>query len=246
MASGWFKTYRELINKPIWHLSTPEQKSILITLLCLANHDENEWEWMGEKFKVLPGQFITSLDSIRKAAGKGISIQNVRSSLERFRKLEFLTYHSTKAGRIITICNWSSYQQDKKQTQQSNQQTGNKEVTTNKNEKNDNNNISVIFEQFRSEYPGTKRGLNTELENFLKKNNHESVELLLPALNKEKSYKEKLSQSGQFVPQWKNMSTWINNKCWEETFPVIKPESKQKTISLPESDSFPKQKLKAI
>lgn len=244
--SGWFKTHRELINKPIWHLSTPEQKSILITLLCLANHDENEWEWMGEKFKVLPGQFITSLDSIRKAAGKGISIQNVRSSLERFRKLEFLTYESTKVGRIITICNWCSYQQDKKQTQQSNQQTGNKEVTSNKNEKNEKNNISVIFEQFRLEYPGTKRGLNTELENFLKKNNHESVELLLPALNKEKSYKEKLSQSGQFVPQWKNMSTWINNKCWEQTFPVIKPESKQKTISLPESDSFPKQKLKAI
>jgi len=154
MLMGWIKVHRILLNKPIWLKSTPEQKTILITLLMLANHDESEWEWMGNKFKVEPGQFITSLESIKLYCGKGITIQNIRSALKRFEKLEFLTNKSTKTGRMITICNWDSYQITKdehnneanKQVTKT-QQRGNKEVTTNKNnkkEKNDNNQRTYI------------------------------------------------------------------------------------------------------
>jgi len=222
MASlGWFKTHRELINKPIWHLSTPEQKCILITLLCLASHEENEWEWMGQKFKVLPGQFVTSLDSIKKATGKGISIQNVRSSLDRFKKLQFLTYEATKAGRVISICNWESYQHIEKATQQRKEQTGNKGATGIKNVIIIEDNISVTFEAFRKKYPGNKRGLQTELDGFLKKNSAEVIPLLLPALEMEITYREKLKQTNKFLPDWKNLSTWINQKCWEQEFSEI-------------------------
>ena len=52
-------------------------------------------EWQGKKFTIKPGQFITSLKSIRENAGSGISIQNVRTALERFEKYEFLTSKST-------------------------------------------------------------------------------------------------------------------------------------------------------
>lgn len=223
--AGWLKIHRELINKPIWHLSTPEQKCILISLLCLASHDEKEWEWMGQKFKVLPGQFVTSLDSIKKATGKGISIQNVRSSLERFKKLEFLTYQSTKAGRVVSICNWESYQYLEKGTQQRKEQTGNKGATTIKNVKNIESNINVNFEMFREQYPGIKRGLQTELDGFLKKNSTEIIPLLLPALKKEIAHREQLQQAKQFLPDWKNLSTWINKRCWEQEFTDEKPIS---------------------
>ncbi len=110
MNNGWIKLYRELLNKPIWKLSTPEQKSILIAILLLASHKNNEWEWKGEKFTTEPGQFVTSLDNIKKAAGKGISVQNIRTALVRFEKLQFLTNKSTKCGRLISIINWDSYQ----------------------------------------------------------------------------------------------------------------------------------------
>jgi hypothetical protein len=53
---GWIKLYRQLLNKAIWQCSTMEQKVILITLLLMANHEEKEWEWQGEKFKCKPGQ----------------------------------------------------------------------------------------------------------------------------------------------------------------------------------------------
>jgi hypothetical protein len=83
-------------------------------------------------------------------------------------------------------------------------------------------NISVIFDKFRVEYPGTKRGLKTEFENFIKKNKPEVVELLLPALKKEIAHKNTLIQLKQFVPEWKNLSSWINQRCWEQEFPEVK------------------------
>ena len=39
---GWVKLYRELKSKSIWQLSSPEQKVVLITILLLANHEENK------------------------------------------------------------------------------------------------------------------------------------------------------------------------------------------------------------
>lgn len=142
MTGGWIKLYRQLLEKPIWQESTPEQKVILITLLSMANHEEREWEWQGEPYKASPGQFVTSLDSIRKKCGKGISLQNVRTALKRFEKYEFLTNQPTNKNRLITIVNWEVYQsKDNDLTKEltSNQQGTHKQLTTNKNEKNDKN-----------------------------------------------------------------------------------------------------------
>ena len=110
MRKGWVKIHRELLSKAIWKASTPEQKTILVTLLLMASHTKNEWEWGGNRFAVQPGQFVTSLDQISRNTGKGITIQNIRTSLKRFEKFGFLTNKSTKSGRLITIMNWYVYQ----------------------------------------------------------------------------------------------------------------------------------------
>lgn len=105
----------------------------------MANHSSKQWEWLGEKFEVLPGQFITSIDSIKSKAGKNISSQNVRTSLKRFEKLGFLTNKSTKTGRLITVVNWAFYQDENsdltKQVTKTSQRA-NKDLTPNKNDKN--------------------------------------------------------------------------------------------------------------
>lgn len=143
---GWVKLHRELISKPIWKLSTPEQKTILITLLCMVNHDSEEWEWKGEKFVCNPGQKVTSLDKIAEESGNGVTTQNVRTALKRFEKYNFLTNESTKTGRLITVVNWGIYQCDESESnKQANkdltksQQRPNKDLTPNKNDKNDKN-----------------------------------------------------------------------------------------------------------
>ena len=133
MRIGWLKLYRELLDKPIWKNSSAEHKSILITLLLMANHEENKWEWQNIPFSVKPGQFITSLENIALEAGIGVSVQNVRSGIKRFESLSFLTNQSTNSGRLITILNWDSYQSKEfKPTKHptSNQQAPNKQPTT--------------------------------------------------------------------------------------------------------------------
>lgn len=152
---GWIKLYRELLDKPIWFESTPEQKVILVTLLLMANHDGRQWEWQGQKYYAAPGQFVTSLPKIVEACGPGVSIQNVRTALKRFEKYEFLTDQSTKKNRLITINNWAFYQDNPNNPNRQansqltvNQQSANSQLTSNKNVRNKEcKNIDVVDEQ---------------------------------------------------------------------------------------------------
>lgn len=155
MDTGWIKLYRKLLDDVVWIKSTNEQRVILITILLMANHEEKEWEWQGEKFKVSPGQFITSLDSIIKATGDTVSLQNVRSALKRFEKLGFLTNKSTKTGRLITIEKWNVYQssetdgnKDTNKDLTKRSQRGNKDLTPNKNDKNDKNTNLIKIQEY--------------------------------------------------------------------------------------------------
>lgn len=140
--TGWFKIYRSLFNKPIWLNSTTEQKVILITLIGMVNHQESEWEWKGNPYKVKPGQVVTSLESIVKKCGNGVTVAKVRTALNRFQKFGFLTNQSTNKNRLITIINWELYQINNGELTNcltNNKQTFDKQLATNKKEKNKKN-----------------------------------------------------------------------------------------------------------
>ena len=79
------------------------------------------------------------------------------------------------------------------------------------------------FDLFRSQYPGTKRGLELEFENFKKKNQNfkEIIPLLLTALEKEIHWRQQKKSKSLFVAEWKHLQTWINNRCWEQEFEEI-------------------------
>lgn len=152
MEGGWFKIYRGLLDKAIWQSSTPEQKVILITLLSMANHEQKEWEWQGKQFKAGAGQFVTSANSIMKKSGIGISRQNIRTALTKFKKYDFLTYQSTKTGILVTIVNWGLYQDKNFEGNQpvnhdltNRSPTPNQHLTTNKNYKNYKNDKKYIY-----------------------------------------------------------------------------------------------------
>ena len=159
MSDGWVKIHRVLFDHPIWKQSTPEQKVILIALIGMVNHEPERWEWKGEMFEAKRGQTVTSLESIREACGKGVSIQNVRTALARFEKLDFLTNESTKSGRLITICNYCKWQDNDDETNKDankdltkTSQRPNKDLTPNKNDKNDKNDKNKdIYSRERAE-----------------------------------------------------------------------------------------------
>ena len=214
MSTGYIKLYRVLIEKPIWVNSTPEHKSIMITLLLMANHEPNQWEWMGEKFTVNPGQFVTSLESIREKTGKGISIQSVRSCLKRLKKLQFATEKSTKAGRLITIINWGSYQPKKIKATKIptvGQQRSNKGATPNKNERKEEEEIysrvvdylnAKTGKLFKSSSKKTQSLINSRLNDKFKPDDFKTV-----IDNKVSDY-----QSGKFEFKFLRPETLFGNK----------------------------------
>lgn len=74
-----------------------------------------------------------------------------------------------------------------------------------------------MFDKFRKAYKGTKRGLQTEFTNFKKKHKdwREVLPILLPSYQAQQTKREQALRQGCFVPQEKNLSTYINQRCWE-------------------------------
>lgn len=121
---------------------TPVQRDLMIQCLLLAGHGEREWGWNGQIVKCKPGQFITSLESLRKLCAHGTTIRKIRTAIAKLEKWKFLTKKATKSRTRITICNWSLYQESSEVTDKDNdtgvtqkRQRTDKEVTTNKNVK---------------------------------------------------------------------------------------------------------------
>ncbi|HDI4695558.1 TPA: DnaD domain-containing protein, partial [Listeria monocytogenes] len=220
MSHGWVKLHRDLKEKPIWRSSTPEQKTILVTLLMMANHKENEWEWMGKPFKAKPGEFVTSIKSITEECGKGISSQNVRTALKRFENYGFLTKESTKVNTLINIVNWGVYQdsENKANTLANKQltndsQTANKQLTTNKNVRTkecnkNNNNSDLNFKDFW-EQNGFGMMLPIELEKLLAwvddfAGNREIVMKALEVTSEQGANKRNYAYVNKILKNWEN------------------------------------------
>jgi hypothetical protein len=84
------------------------------------------------------------------------------------------------------------------------------------------NNINIEFENFRKLYPGTKRGYNTEFDNFKKKHKDwkDVLIILNEKLQQQIKARERKKNMNLFVPEWKNLQTWINQRCWEDEIQI--------------------------
>jgi hypothetical protein len=174
---GWICMHRVLLEKPIWKLSTPAHKTVLVTMLLMANHEPQEWEWMGKTFTVQPGEFVTSLASIKKKCGKGVGVEQIRRAIARFKKLHFCTEKATKMGRIITILNWDKYQSQLKQCRQRGRQSTDKPPTPNNNDNNVTNKTLYDFyvEKIAPSKKSRQRALKN-IETYLKREPYEKLE----------------------------------------------------------------------
>ena len=143
---GWVKLHRKILESDMYQQLNAKQKVVLFTLLLMANHKPRKWEWQGKIYELQPGQMITSLETIRKKCGKDVSVKTVRSALLKLEKWGFLANQSAKTGRLITIINWYSYQNETQETGKDigkegakKGQSKGKAGATNKNDKNDKN-----------------------------------------------------------------------------------------------------------
>ena len=128
-------------------------RGIFIHCLLRANHTDTKWH----NIDLGKGQFVTSLKNL--ADENGISVQTLRTHLKRLKSTNELTIKSTNKYSIITVCNYTVYQgsedeinmQINKQPNKqltNKQQSNNNQLTTDKNVKNEKNEINIDDDDF--------------------------------------------------------------------------------------------------
>jgi len=170
---GWIALHRKFV-KWEWYTDGNTMR-LFIHLLLSANHKKKKWKGVS----VERGQVITGRKSLSKETG--VSQQSVRTSLKRLKSTNELTIKSTSKYSIITICNYSSYQdKDIKANQQLtnkltiNQPASNQQVTTNNNDNNINN-VNKEQEHAKNEivfYEETKNICTVFIQSLENKNLH--------------------------------------------------------------------------
>jgi len=130
-------------------------------------------------------------------------------------------------SQIIQILN---EQQTESKTKANTQQTESKtkanteDESESENDNEINNKKESEFEIFRKAYPGTKRGHDVELADFKRKHKDwkEIIPILMARLNSQIDQRAKREQARNFVPQWKNLKTYLYQRSWEEEIQVDK------------------------
>lgn len=140
-SQGWVKIHRSLLEWE-WYQDI-NTKCLFLHLLLKANHKDKKFQGLTVK----RGQVVTGLSLL--AFETSLSVQRVRTSLNKLKSTNELTIETSSKGTVITIVNYDLYQitDDEQQAQQqtinkpstNEQQAINKQSTTNKNVKNNKN-----------------------------------------------------------------------------------------------------------
>ena len=121
---GWVKIHRKIIEWE-WYQDS-QMVHLFIHLLLSANHEDKKWR--GHTVK--RGQLITGLHKLSE--NTGISIQSLRTRLEKLSITREIVIKSTNKFSIITILNYEDYQII--ESTPNKQLTNNQQTTNNKQE----------------------------------------------------------------------------------------------------------------
>ena len=95
--------------------------------------------------------------------------------------------------------------------------------------------IKDMFVTFYKSYHGTKNGLDRTLRDFIKKHPDyvELIPRLMPALEAELEWRKMAGAAGMFVPEPKNLNTWLNQECWDQVLQEITPKPQRNATTTP-------------
>ena len=111
--------------------------AVWMYLLLNATHKEMAVMFCGQKIMIHPGQLITGRKKI--AEKFNISESKVQRILKTFESEQQIKQQNGNKNRLITVLNWSNYQQSEQQTEQqlnNKRTTTEQQLNTNKKEKN--------------------------------------------------------------------------------------------------------------
>lgn len=172
--------------------------------------------------------------------------QSVRTCLNSLISNQQLTSKTTNKFSIVTIINWDTYQSDDEPINQqitgdltNNQPTTNQQLTTNKNDKNEKNNIKDIktppysgeFELFWKAYPKHTAKKNAWAEWRKLNGTRPPIETIVKAIENQKKARHRKLSAGQFAPEFQDPERWIKRERWNDE--IEDPEmAKQMSLDL--------------
>ena len=112
--NGWVKLHRKILDNPISR--KPAWFSVWVTLLLLANHDdEHTFIWNGRQIELKEGQFITGRKTLSEQTG--VPETTIERILDYLESSGQIGQQKNTKNRLITILNWETYQKvDNKRT----------------------------------------------------------------------------------------------------------------------------------
>ena len=124
MQQGWIKLYRDIED---WRYFS-DAKTLQLFLYLILHANTEDCYFHSELCR--RGELITSISHLSDVLN--LSTQNIRTIFRKLNGKE-LTIKTTNRNTHITICNYDSYQGEKKETnKENNTQITNKQQTTNK------------------------------------------------------------------------------------------------------------------
>ncbi len=143
MNNGWIKLHRVRLE---WEWYDDHNTSrLFVHLLLHVNHKDKHWR--GKDVKA--GQKITSYAKL--AEQTKMSLQNVRTSLNKLKSTGELTIKTTSKYTLIQLNNWEKYQDTN--TPPNNLLTINQHTTNNKQECKNEKNVIIYSETNKKQTP---------------------------------------------------------------------------------------------
>ncbi len=125
--SGWIKIHRKILDWEWYNDSNTFR--LFMHLILKANHKSKKYRGVNiDVGCIMTGRELLSNET-------GLSVQQVRTCLERLKSTNEITIKSTKQGTIIQVLNYQKYQVSTNDST-AEQPTSNQRVTINKKEKN--------------------------------------------------------------------------------------------------------------
>lgn len=109
-TDGYVRLWRKLMSSNMYKALNSKQRDVMIQCLLMANQQPQDSIWNGEKIKTNPGQFVTSLKKLEDRCAEDVNIRTIRYTIDKLEKWDFISYETSPEGRLITIVNWSKYQ----------------------------------------------------------------------------------------------------------------------------------------
>lgn len=142
----WISIHRKFKDWQ-WYKNT-NVKTLFLHLLLKVNYKDNYWK----DVLVKRGQTLTSIEHL--ANETGLTVQQTRTALSKLKSTREITIETTSKYSLITIEKYDIYQRNNKNVTSTltseitnNQQTNNKQVTTNNK---DNNIYLFLFNKYKA------------------------------------------------------------------------------------------------